>query len=110
MIPAVLLAAPLARSQVDTVGSLPLRGRAGLVALREVAQVEEVEGRYNVLHRDGRRLQTVTCATRSQDVAGFNARLAARLAAELRLPLGMQYEITGAAVALMGTILYFFPV
>ena len=98
MVPAVLVANPLARTQVDTVGSLPLRGRAGLVALREVAEVEEVEGRYNVLHRDGRRLQTITCATRSQDVAGFNARLAARLAADLRLPVGMQYEVTGAAV------------
>ena len=97
-IPAMLVANPAQRAQVDAIGSLPLRGREGIVLLREVAAVEQIEGRYNVLHRNGRRLQTITCATRSQDVVGFNARLAARLAAEVQMPLGMQYEITGAAV------------
>ena len=98
VIPAVLVADPAQRAQVEAIGDLPLRGRDGIVPLREVAAVDQVEGRYNVLHRDGRRLQTISCATRSQDVVGFNARLAARLAAEVQLPLGMQYEITGAAL------------
>ena len=98
MIPAVLVARPAIRTQVEAVGSLPLRGSEGLVQLRDVASVAQIEARYNVLHRDGRRLQTITCATRSQDVAGFSARLAARIAAEVDLPLGMQLEITGAAV------------
>jgi len=98
LVDALLIAAPAAREQASSLGELPLRGSGGsLVPLREVAAIEQVAGRYNVLHRNGQRLQSITCNVQGHDVGRFTATLMARLATEVTLPADMHFEVTGAA-------------
>ena len=98
LVEALLIAEPAARDTVAALGELPLRARAGqLVSLREVARVEQISGRYNVLHRNGQRLQSVTAGVQGRDVGSFSRDLAERIAAAVSFPPELHLELTGAA-------------
>ncbi|QSA96316.1 efflux RND transporter permease subunit [Methylococcus sp. EFPC2] len=90
---------PAQRRQPDGVAALPLRSAAGQwLDLGQVADIQQTGGRYNILHRGGRRLQTVTCAVVGRDLDGFLEELKERLKQDIDLGPGLYPELTGAAV------------
>lgn len=91
---------PSSRQRVTDVGSLPLRNAAGTyVRLRQLADVNEMPGRYQILHQGARRVQTVTANVAGRDVASFTAEVQRNIAARVKLPPGTYVQFTGAAEA-----------
>ena len=79
---------------------MPLRTPGGgYVLLKQVADVYETSGRYQVLHQSAQRVQTVTADVRGRDVASFVADAKKKIAEEVALPLGAYVEFAGAAEA-----------
>jgi Cu/Ag efflux pump CusA len=74
------------------------RGPGGVVRLADVARIDQGVGRYNILHRNGLRLQVVTARVTDRDLEGFMRELRTRAFSELELPAGVHPEFTGAAV------------
>lgn len=96
---AVVILRPDLRQSLDSLRELPLKGQDGiLVPLGEVAEVSETGERYSILHRGGRRIQTVTAGVEGRDLASFLEELRTRLAAVLGRPAEIYAEIAGAAV------------
>ncbi len=94
-----LILAPEHRSHLESVAELPLRTPEGtMIPLREVADIQQISGRYNILHRGGQRVQTVTCNVAGRDLDSFLAELEQRTMREIDFPLGMHPEFTGASV------------
>ena len=88
------------RRHVTEVGSLPLRSPGGAyVLLKQVADVFESPGRYQVLHEGARRLQTVTANVAGNDVAAFVRAAQAAIAAKVQLPAGSYLQFAGTAEA-----------
>ncbi|MFM8331568.1 MAG: efflux RND transporter permease subunit, partial [Candidatus Methylumidiphilus sp.] len=95
----VLALAPDYRRRVESVAELPLRTLEGnLARLRDVADIRQIASRYNILHRGGQRVQTVTCNVYGRDLDSFMAELRRRVLAEIEFPPQMHPEFTGAAV------------
>lgn len=98
-VPVVLLLDPALRGRAATLAELPVAVVDGAtVRLAEVAEVEQREGRYNILHRNGQRLQVVTADVEDRDPSSVLADLRARVLREGQLPAGVHPEFTGAAV------------
>jgi CzcA family heavy metal efflux pump len=88
---------PERRRDPAQVGALWLKNPDGVqVALKEVAEIRQVNGRYNILHRDGQRVQTVTAGVAGRDPRGFVAELKARLPREIPPAAGLLTQIAGA--------------
>lgn len=87
------------RSRPGQVRALPLRTPEGtFVTLGEVADVQQVSGRYNILHEGGRRIQTVTCSVEGRDYDSFMRELQQRVADDVRFDADTYPVYTGAAV------------
>jgi ABC-type multidrug transport system ATPase subunit len=69
------------------------------VLLKQLADVYESPGRYQVLHEGARRLQTVTANVAGNDVAGFVRMAQAAIAAKVELPAGTYLQFSGTAEA-----------
>jgi len=88
------------RDSVTKVGDLPLRAPGGAyVALRQIADVHERAGRYQVQHEGGQRLATVTANVAGGYVASFVAKAKAAIATKLELPPGIWLSFAGTAEA-----------
>ncbi len=88
------------RDNITRVGDLPLRSPGGAyVLLKQIADIYEAAGRYQVLHDGARRLQTVTANVAGTDVASFVEAAKAALAAKVQLPAGTYIQFAGAAEA-----------
>ena len=88
------------RHNVANVASLPLRTPAGnFVFLRQIADVYQTAGRYQVDHLGGQRLQAVTANVIDRDVSSFVAEAAEALKSKLQLPSGVHLEFAGSAQA-----------
>ncbi|HYS53052.1 MAG TPA: efflux RND transporter permease subunit [Thermoanaerobaculia bacterium] len=88
------------RNAIDSIGSLPLRSPSGTyVRLRDIADVVQSSGRYVILHKAARRVQTITCNVAGRDVASFVADARRAVAAKVSLPSSAYIEFTGAAEA-----------
>jgi CzcA family heavy metal efflux pump len=86
------------RDNITKVGDLPLRSPAGAyVLLRQIADVYEAAGRYQVLHDGARRLQSVTANVAGTDVASFMQ--AAKAAVASKVPLSAETYIQFAGTA-----------
>ncbi|MBX9715692.1 MAG: efflux RND transporter permease subunit, partial [Burkholderiaceae bacterium] len=103
-----LVLAPSARRDSTQVARLPLHTPAGqLIELRDVADVQLVDGRYKILREGGLRVQTVVANIQpGHDIEGFVARIRAKLAEQVAglgigggFALGNHAEVTGAAEA-----------
>ena len=89
-----------ARGRVERVGALPLRTPGGaMVALRDVADIEQESGRDEVLHQGAQRLQTVTADVAGRDLESFVGEVRQRVAADVHLPVGTYVDFAGAAQA-----------
>jgi len=93
----VILAAEDRRDPAD-VAALPVTTPAGLVRLDALARVHQGSGRYNILHRDGRRVQTVTARVSGRDLGGFMDEVRERVLAGVPFSGGDYPEFTGAAM------------
>ena len=88
------------RQSVAAVGRLPVRAPGGAhLPLAELADIRETTGRYAVLHRGGRRVQTVTCNVAGRGVSAFVDEARRQIGSRVRLPAGTYVEFAGAAAA-----------
>jgi len=88
------------RENVTNVGNLPLRTRSGnFVLLKQVADVFQIAGRYQVDHLGGQRLQAVTANVIGRDVTSFVDEAEQTLKDKLKLPAGVHLEFAGSAQA-----------
>jgi len=96
----LVLLDPAARRQPEQIGELPLRNAEGnYVFLRQVADIKETSGRYQVRHQRARPVQSVALNTSGRDLASVVADAKARIAAKVTLPEGVYLAFTGTADA-----------
>jgi CzcA family heavy metal efflux pump len=94
-----VILSPESRRQPEDLGRLPLRTPEGaLITLNQVAEIQQVAGRYNILHRGAQRVQTVTCNVAGRDPASFLKELKRRVLKDVAFEAGTYPEFTGAAV------------
>jgi Cu/Ag efflux pump CusA len=88
------------RNSVAKVADLPLHTPAGnFVLLRQIADVYQTAGRYQVQHLGSQRVQTVTANVIGRDVTSFVADAKEAVAAHVQLPQGVHLEFAGSAQA-----------
>lgn len=88
------------RQQPEDVRNLPISTPSGtMLRLQDVASIQQVSGRYMILHAGAQRLQTVTCNVSGRDLTSFFAELKQRVHDEVEFSADIYPEFTGAAVA-----------
>jgi Cu/Ag efflux pump CusA len=88
------------RGNIANIGELPIRSPSGsYVALKQIADIHEIAGRYQVLHEGARRVQTVTANVIGADVPSFVKAAKAAIARKLQLPFGTYIQFAGTAEA-----------
>jgi len=91
--------APAWRNQLDYLQQLPLTNSDGQrVLLGQVADIKFSEGRYNILHQGGQRIQTVSCAVENRDMDAFMQELKQRLLQDIHWSSDSYPEFIGAAI------------
>lgn len=87
------------RQTPEDVKSLPVKTPSGLILpLEEFADIRQETGRYNILHQDGQRLQSVTCHVTGRDIVGFMTELEETVLAKVHFSAELYPEFTGAAI------------
>ena len=95
----VLILAPAYRNQPDQARKLPLKNLNGeSLFLEELADISQTGGRYNILHHNGQRLQSVTAHVEDRDLASFSEQMKRTVLERVDFPTGFHVEFTGAAV------------
>lgn len=90
---------PELRQQPESLAQLPIRMRDGsLIRLEQVAEIRHTASRYNILHQNAQRRQTVTCNVLDRDFDAFMAELKTRVSNEIAFSADSYPEFTGAAV------------
>lgn len=90
---------PELRKQSKAISDLPIRTKDGqLIRLAQVATIRHTEGRYNILHQNAQRKQTITCNVNGRDMGQFMAELKDRVKNEISFSANSYPEFTGAAV------------
>ncbi len=98
--PVIAILDPASRQRVDQVAELPLRTPAGsYVHLRQLADIDAGAGRYQVLHQQAQRLQTVTANVAGRNLSAFVQEAQMRIAREVSLPPGTYLQFAGEAQA-----------
>jgi len=88
------------RSNISKIGNLPVRSASGsYVLLKQIADIYEAAGRYQVLHEGARRVQTVTANVTGADVPSFVRVARAAIAKKVALPSGTYVQFAGTAEA-----------
>jgi Cu/Ag efflux pump CusA len=88
------------KRDLSQAGAVPLRTPGGkLIALRDVADIQQVTGRYKILHDQGKRLQTITCNANNRDIEDFVREVRENINASVRFSTGNYFAVTGAAEA-----------
>jgi Cu/Ag efflux pump CusA len=88
------------RDNITKVDELPLRSPGGAyVLLKQIADVYETSGRYQVLHEGARRVQTVTANVAGTDLISFVQAAKAAIGSKVQLPAGTYIQFAGAAEA-----------
>jgi len=88
------------RNDITKVGNLSLRTPGGTyILLRQIADIYQSAGRYQVAHLGAQRVQTVTANVAGRDVAAFVHDAKAILAGSVELPSGVYIEFAGSAEA-----------
>lgn len=88
------------RARLTQIADMPIRTPSGAyILLKQVADVYETSGRYEVLHRATQRVQTVTANVSGRDLESFVADARTKIAHEVKLSAGAHVEFAGAAEA-----------
>jgi CzcA family heavy metal efflux pump len=88
------------RNSVSDIGNLPLRAPDGtLVPLKQVADIYEASGRYQIMHEGGQRVASVTFNLAGGSMAAFVQTAQSRIASQVKLPPGVYIEFAGSAQA-----------
>ncbi|MBN9563470.1 MAG: efflux RND transporter permease subunit [Alphaproteobacteria bacterium] len=96
----ITLLDPASRNSVTDIGNLPLRTSQGAyVLLKQVADVYEATGRYQIMHMGAQRLQTVTANVAGRALTTFVQSAKAAIGAHVQLPIGTYITFAGAAEA-----------
>jgi CzcA family heavy metal efflux pump len=91
---------PAARADIGNIGTLVLRNPEGLaVPLRELANIGQVSGRYQITHDGGRRIQTVSINVGRRTVSNFVSEAQARVNREVVMPKGTYAVFSGESEA-----------
>ncbi len=91
---------PADRESPAEVGALPLRNPQGLmVPLKQLADIYQSIGRYQIQHTGGQRLQTVTSGVQGRAISDFVALAQARVNKEVAFPKGTYAVFAGEAQA-----------
>lgn len=94
----LLILAARNRSSLSEVGALPLRAPDGtLVPLRELADIYESDGRYQIQHQGGLRMATVTFNVAGLSTSALVQAARRRVDADVKLPAGTYLQFTGSA-------------
>jgi CzcA family heavy metal efflux pump len=97
----VILSGPT-RARLTQIGDLPLRTPGGAyVLLRQVADVYEASGRYQLQHQGAQRVQTVTANVSGRDVASFVAAAKSKIAREVPLPPDLLVSASLAGIGIV---------
>jgi len=87
------------RQQPDLIEQLPIRTLSGkLITLGEVADIKHNEGRYNILHQNAQRRQSITCNVAGRDIASFMQELKEKVSQNISFEDNTYPEYTGAAI------------
>jgi Cu/Ag efflux pump CusA len=98
--PVIVIFDAESRAGIDQVADLPLLTPSGsYVRLKQIADIFEGSGRYQVLHQEAQRLQTVTANVAGRDLASFVNDARAQIAKNVSLPPGTYVEFGGEAEA-----------
>ncbi len=98
--PVIVILDPGNRTAIDQVGALPLLTPSGTyVRLKQIADIFEASGRYQVQHQQAQRLQTVTANVAGRDLTSFVKDARAQIAKKVSLPSGAYVEFAGEAEA-----------
>lgn len=113
--------APGERNSVERVGKLTLRTPTGaLVELKSLADISLDNGRSQIQHLNGQRVQTVSCGVRGRSISSFVSQAQAEIARQINMPPGtyilfsgeeqarrqsQQNLLMGSGVALIGVVL-----
>lgn len=91
---------PEFRNQIDQIAQLPIRTISGkLINLGELTDIKQSEGRYNILHQNAQRRQSITCNVSGRDIASFMRELKTQVTENISFTENSYPEFTGAAVA-----------
>jgi Cu/Ag efflux pump CusA len=91
---------PEQREELTGLQELPIRTPEGqYLELGQLAEFTQSSGRYNILHRQGQRVQTVTANVEGRDLDSFMQELRERTLKTIQFPEGVTPEFTGAAIA-----------
>lgn len=89
---------PELKKQPGFIGQLPIRSLDGtLVTLDQIAEINHREGRYNILHQNAQRKQTITCNVDDRDVESFVRELKKQVMNKVAFSGEIYPEFTGAA-------------
>jgi len=92
--------APELKKQPRHLEQLPIRTSTGqLIALGQLARINTTTGRYNILHHNAQRLQTLTCHVKGSDLGGFIKKLKNKINTDIILANNSYLEVTGTAIA-----------
>lgn len=87
------------RQILEDVRQLPIKTTSGLlVPLEEFADIRQQSGRYNILHQDGQRLQSITSSVVGRDIVGFMDELESTILESVQFSSELYPEFTGAAI------------
>lgn len=95
----VLILAPAERSRIDAIGELAIAGPGARVPLKRVATISPSQGRATVQHESGRRRVAVTFNVAGRSLQATVAEARRRIAARVRLPVGVDLAFGGEADA-----------
>jgi Cu/Ag efflux pump CusA len=95
-----VILAPAARMDIGDIGTLVLRNPDGLaVPLRELANIGQVSGRYQITHDGGRRMQTVSINVGGRTVSDFVREAQAHVNRDMTMPKGTYAIFSGESEA-----------
>ncbi len=89
-----------ARDDIGDIGNIPLFNADGkILHLKDIAFINQENGRSKILHTGAKRIQTVTANVEGRDVASFTNELKKRIKTEVNLNAGNYLKFTGEAEA-----------
>lgn len=89
-----------ATNNIHEIGNIPLFNPDGkLLYLKDVAFINQENGRSKILHAGAKRIQTVTANVENRDLDSFLEELKKRIKTEIALGQGNYLEFTGEAEA-----------